>query len=63
MVKSKTIVRRIPNELDKSLLEIKVKNKLSGKGVIESGRLVADILNGLKNKKKIVHNIRREIDW
>lgn len=56
-------VRRIPNELDNILFELKIKNNLKGKGVIESGKLAADMLNGLKSKRRIIENIRRKIEF
>ena len=60
---SRSIVRRIPIELDEVLIDLKKKNELEGKGVVEPGKLAADMLNGLKSKKRIIENIRRQIEF
>jgi len=63
MTKARSVIRRIPRELEDILVNLKSKNKLPGKGVIESGKMAADLLNGLKSKDKIIEKIRREIEF
>lgn len=63
MVRERSVIRRIPRELDDVLISLKSKNRLSGRGVIEPGKMAADLLNGLKSRDKVIEKIKREIEF
>lgn len=53
-------VRRISSKLDDLLNGISEKNKMK---FVDAGDLVADIVNKKAQNRKIIENIRREIEF